>query len=183
MTYAIVQLLLPLSVILISIFSGKIRSWLERQASDAVRQGELVELFQQNVAAFLRASDPVKHAELREMLCWSGRMMMEHSKLIRSFIFLSQRVRAGDVKLSSKDETRAAFDGLSDDAKHNFASAMGHAFLISSYQSIWFGQFLRSMLMWVVNNNSKEVKEPEQVVYRYRAVKSRSTTHRTLVPA
>ncbi len=177
------QFVLPLIIIIVSLLSGKIRLWLEWHANNAIRQGELVEMFQRDVSSFLRSSDSVKHSELREILCWSGHRMMDGSKLIRSFVVFHQNAKTSDFEASRKKEPILAFEGLPEDAQHSFARAMAYAFMISSYQSILFGGMYRSVLSWVVGNKSKEIQAPDQVVYRYRRVKHSSKMSHVLADA
>lgn len=156
-------------VLSVAVFALRpIRSWLERRAKDSAIQPQLIEKYQDSVAAFLRSSDPVEHAELRDILLWSGTIMMDDARLIRSFILFNRRLRSGEVDARTDGKAEAVFDSLNDEARHSFARALGYAFLVSSYSALFMGRIYRSMLMWMIDNDDKEVTQPKQVIYRYR---------------
>jgi len=172
---------LPLALIGLTFALKPLRVWLESCASDAVDQNELVETYQQSASRFLRLSDPQKHAEARQVVVWTGRHMLNGTRLIRFLLTNGRRRTVTDSDVHA--DADSALSGLSTDARHAFARALGSALLASSYQSIFFGRRYRSILMWMLTAPEREVKEPEQIVYRYRKAASLDTKSRSYASA
>lgn len=162
--------ILPLVVIGVTFALKPLRHWLENCAKESVNQSELVESYRQNVSRFLRLSDPEKHREMREIVVWAGRNMLNGTMLIRLILLNGRRRSDTDAEMHSSVEASVA--GLSDEAVHAFGRALGAALLVSSFQAVFMGRAYRSMLLWLLKSPDKEVKEPEQIVYRYRRATS-----------
>lgn len=163
--------ILPISLIAATFGLRPLRSWLEHCAKESVNQAEMVEAYQDNVAEFLRLSDPEKHSEMREIAVWAGHRMLDGTKLIRMIIFtrIKRGVSDDDIHASIEESVSS----LSEAAQHAFARALASALIVSSYQSFFYGHRYRSMLRWAFKSD-REVKDPEQIVYRYRTTR----THR-----
>ncbi|MER9574913.1 hypothetical protein NKI78_04570 [Mesorhizobium sp. M0400] len=157
---------LPGLIILLSVAMKPLRAWLESCAKESASQAELVEEYQRNVAKFLRLTDPKKHAEIIDILVWTGQNMLKGTKLIRLMVLNGRRRSVTDAEVHR--EADDAFASLPDEALHAFSKAVGSALLVSSYQAIFLGKSYRAILSWLVRNPDKEIKEPEQIVYRYR---------------
>ncbi|WP_375568817.1 hypothetical protein ABWH92_12475 [Ahrensia marina] len=169
MTDWILFLVVPLSVVVVSFALKHVRHWLERVHARTEMQNELIEQFQDHVARFMRITDPDKHAELREILQSSGYAMMSDS-FVQSFILFHKRLKEANLDSMGAERKRAieVMGSLEPEARKAFAEAIGTALVLSSYRAVFMGTIYRSMLYWIVNGEDKSVKEPEQIVYRYR---------------
>ena len=140
-------------------------AWIEQKARESLGQAELIEIYQDSAARFLRDTDPQENAELREIVVWAGHRMMDGARLIEAMLFLRQRLQVNHAQ--PDPASVALFEALPDDAKHAFAKAIGAAMLVSSFNSLRRGSRYRSLLAWLIQND-REIRDPQQVVYRYR---------------
>lgn len=169
-----IWLLIPIAIVAISFLMKPLRKWLERCAADAEARTILVDNYYTNANRFLKLTDPKKDEELREMIVWVGHEMVKGSTLIK-FTLFRMRKRAAKSKLA--DKTDQIFGDLSEEASHAFSRALASALLLSSYQSVFFGRQYRSMLQLLIKPTEKEIKEPEQIVVRFRQAKSFDHQH------
>lgn len=157
---------LPALMIAATFALKPLRAWLENRARESVNQAELLVSYQDNVSRFLRLSDAEKHAELRQIVVWVGHHMLDGTRLIRRLLLRGRRRSETDAEIHAAVDD--AFADLPDEAVHAFGKAIGAALLMSSYQAVFLGSQYRSMLLWLLNSPDREVKEPEQIIYRFR---------------
>lgn len=163
---------ISMSVVLIvlSIAMKPLRVWLERCAKHAENQGTLVEEYYRSATRFIQNTDPVRNLEARRMIAGFGYLMMSGTKLIKMMILSHRRIAERGARPVSDDNPLA---NLSEDNVHAFSRAMGAALLVSSYHSVFFGARYRSMLMLLLEGDNKEVKDPQQLVFRFQRANSR----------
>lgn len=153
------------AVIIAATFALKpLRRWLESCAHDASVQTALVDEYQRNAARFIKLTNESDHAQMREVVVWAGRVMLDGTNLIR-FMLLNGSRR--EIDAESKERIDTVVETLPEDAVHAFGRAIGAALLVSSYQSFIMGAKYRAVLRWILKGPEREIKEPEQVVYRY----------------
>ncbi|UXT99934.1 hypothetical protein [Agrobacterium tumefaciens] len=167
---------ISLIIIVLSLALKPLRVWLESCADQAKRQGILVEMYYRNATRFLQLSNPKQHAEVREITVWMGQKMLKGTFLIQSLILtrMKNQDQDSDTRASADD----VFGGAPEEAAHSFAKAMGSALLASSYQSFFFGGKYRAMLQLLLMPKEKEIKDPGQLVFRYR--KTHNLSHQIL---
>jgi hypothetical protein len=157
---------ITLSIIAALTFALKpIRRWLEHCASQAERQGVLVEEYYRSATKFLQITSGTKdYVEARNMVRNVGNLMLRGTSLIKMLILSQRRPQERDADLKSNDDP---LEGISTEGLHAFSRALGAALLVSSYQSLIFGRQYRSVLILLLEKDLKEVKEPKQLVFRY----------------
>jgi len=142
-----------------------LRSWLEAGARRVETRAQFIEEYHANAMTFLKITDPEAHSDSREVITSIGDMMMDGTKLIRAVLFVAKRQSGTDASPSSEMSTHLS--DLSEEARHALARSLGAALLVSTFQSHFFGRAYRSVLELVLRDNDREVKEPEQLVYRF----------------
>jgi hypothetical protein len=158
------SILLPCFLIVGVLLLRPLRSWLESGARRVKARAELIEEYHTNAMFFLKNTDAQMHASSREVVVSIGDRMMDGTKLVRGILFAAKS-KSSDVDLSKEVSEHMA--ALPDDAKHALGKALGAALLVSTFQSRLFGSTYRSVLMLVLRDNDREIKEPEQIVYRF----------------
>lgn len=159
---------LPLSLAVLLLFTGRFSAWLEGAAERCRAQGQLVDHYYKNASKFLKLTDAQKDADLREMVVWLGKKMLD-SILIEMLLLtrFKNRKRARGERKSMRDDPE--YDRLPEEAKHAFGQAMGAALLSSSYQAVIMGERYRAMLELLMESKDKEVREPKIMVHRLKS--------------
>lgn len=161
----LISVIIP-SILILGVFLLRpLRTQLEAARKRAAMRSELIDEYHDNAMVFLKSTNPDSHKEARDLVVSLGEMMMDGTKLVRSVLFFAKRQTGADDEASP--EIVAQMADLSDDARHALGKALGAALLISSFQSHFFGRAYRSILLLVLRENDREIKEPEQIVYRF----------------
>lgn len=169
MTYLplLTSIALPAALIAFVFLLPLLRKELEIWAKHASERSEIIEEYHANAMAFLKATDPSTHAELRDVVVSMGYAMMDGSKLIRLVLFSRALSPRTDEVVA--DSVSKGVGSLSDEALHAMAHAMGAALIVSSLNAIVLGKLYRSALMLALNSrDDRELREPAQIVYRYK---------------
>jgi len=159
------SIVLPCILMVGVVLLRPLRLWLEAGARRVEIRAQLIEEYHTNAMTFLKTTDPETHSRSREVVTSIGDMMMNGTKLIRAVLFVAKIQPGTDAYLSS--EASNHMSDLSDEARHALARSLGAALLVSTFQSHFFGRRYRSILELVLRDNNKEVKEPEQLIYRF----------------
>jgi len=168
-----ISLIVAALVMLVTFALGPLRQWLEARATAIAGQSDLVDIYQANVAKFIRHTSMESHPGLRGMLLWAGKKMTGTTLVD----LIAKSERDHPIQESGDDPALAAleaeFESLPEDLVHTLARAMGAALCVSAKQSRLHRERYQGTLNWVLSKSDGEVKEPKQVVYRYsKAVKS-----------
>lgn len=163
--YIFFSIALPCTLILGVLALRPIRLWLEASARRVKIRADIIEDYHANAMIFLKNTDPENHVRSREVVVSIGDMMMDGTKLVRGILFAARNQSSADVDIS--EEVSQHMASLSEDAKHALGKALGAALLVSTFQSRFFGPTYRSVLLLVLRDSDREIKEPEQIVYRF----------------
>ena len=144
-------------------FTPSLRRWWERRSSDARDEAQFIDDYREAARDLLRATDPEKHADIREAIIFLGECMMDPA-LVRSLIAFWRRVRKNGHP--PRRALARSFDDLSEDAKHALSRAIANALIVSSYQSLFLGGMYRHLLMLAIDQQRNEVLQPVQVIHR-----------------
>lgn len=172
MTYMTIflSIVLPIALIGLTFALKPIREWLEYCVGQTHAQSELTEEFGKSAMKFFKETDPEKDTEIREMVVWAGDSMLDGTKLVRGLMFSARILE--DTPNGGDAHAKEVMDGLTEEARHAFASAMASALIVSSCQSLFFGKKYRSILKFILSEHEREVREPAQIVYRFQKSKA-----------
>jgi hypothetical protein len=161
----ILSIALPCILIVGVFFLRPLRAFLEKAVARTEVRSKLIEEYHENSMIFLKETDPLAHKESREVIVSIGNAMMDGTSLIRGVLFAARM--QSSVDSNTEADIKSKMSSLPENTRHSLGRALGAALLVSSFQSHFFGRAYRSILMLVLRDNDREIKEPEQIVYRF----------------
>ncbi|MEM7300686.1 MAG: hypothetical protein AAF468_06345 [Pseudomonadota bacterium] len=162
-------LVLPLTLTVATFGLPSLHRWLKRLRVQARGRSKSSEEYAKNAMKFLKISDPVKDADLRDLVVFCGYWTADGTKLIRHLLFNSRRV--AEQGFDHQDRIATAIGSLTETQRHALLKALASALVHSATQSWLFGRVYASVIKLMISERTNELNEPAQIVKRFQKAK------------
>lgn len=165
--YIFFSIILPVTLIALVFCMPKILQWLNNYAEQKGAQIALIGIYERNTLKFLRETTVETHPVLRHLITMSGHHMMCGTLLVKGVLFTANGSIATRKKEKHSPIIKKEMESLSDNASKALAIAFANALLVSACQSTFSAIKFRSMIYLLLTDKRDQLKETQQVVYRF----------------
>lgn len=159
------SVIIPLGLTALVFLLPLVRKIAEKLREREAARSKVVEDFHTEAMQVMKSTDPEADADVRLLIAYVAEEMMKGTKLIRG-VLLAQNGRAKD---DTGSEFQSRMESLSDEVRHGVARTLALSLIVSSFNSLMFGRFYRSVLALAMQSGERELNNPSQIVIRMKA--------------